>query len=84
MQMQNSGTEMNAPLPIPAFLDRRPLVYSYTFLHTYKNVCPHQAYRRYILKDQPYVETAAMKWGNEVHAAFEGGIDRRGTRHRVL
>lgn len=63
---------MNAPnLEIPAFLDRRPLVYSFTFLNTYDGVCPHQAYRRYILKDQPYVETPAMKWGNEVHAAFE-------------
>ena len=27
--------------------------------------------RRYIVKDQPYVETPEMKWGNEVHSAFE-------------
>ena len=62
---------MTDTLAIPAFLDRRPLVFSYTFLHTYSAVCPHQAYRRYILKDQPYSETPAMKWGNDVHTAFE-------------
>ena len=27
--------------------------------------------RRYIVKDQPYVESPEMKWGNEVHSAFE-------------
>lgn len=56
--------------PVPGFLTRMP-TYSYTFLHTYKNVCPHQAERRYIRRDIPYVETPQIKWGNEVHAAFE-------------
>ena len=28
-------------------------------------------FRRYIKKDQPYVETPEMKWGNDVHSAFE-------------
>ena len=61
---------MTDDLTIPAFLDRRPLVGTFTMLSTYKN-CEHQAYRRYIKKDQKYVETPEMKWGNEVHAAFE-------------
>lgn len=64
---------MNDPGPIPAFLDRnraRPLVFSYTFLNTYE-ICPHQCFRRYIRKDIPYVETAQMKWGNQVHSAME-------------
>ena len=39
-------------------------------LSTYGN-CPHQAYRRYIKKDQKYVETPEMKWGNDIHSAFE-------------
>lgn len=62
---------------IPAFLDRRapkatkPLIYTYTILNAYKNVCPHQMFRRYIKKDQKYVETPEMRWGNEVHSAFE-------------
>lgn len=66
---------------IPASLDRRsprgsgaspkPLVYSYTMLNNYANVCPHQTYRRYIKKDQPYVESKEMKWGNAVHTALE-------------
>ena len=55
---------------IPPFLDRRPFVGTYTILNTYKN-CPHQMARRYVVKDQVYVETPEMKFGNDVHAAFE-------------
>jgi hypothetical protein len=67
---------MNAydPGPIPASLTRgkpKPLVFSYTLLNNYENVCPHQTYRRYVKKDQPFVETEAMKWGNAVHSALE-------------
>jgi len=64
---------------IPAFLDRRagkPLIYTYTMLSAYKN-CGHQMYRRYIKKDQPYVETPEMKWGNDVHVAFENRVGSR-------
>ena len=57
-------------LDIPPMLDRRPFVGTYTILNTYGN-CPHQMARRYIVKDQPYIETPEMKWGNEVHSAFE-------------
>src|ERR1700731_4111958 len=63
---------------IPAFLDRRtprsrekPLVYSYSLLNTYESVCPHQAYRKYVKKDLKFVESEAMRWGNEVHSALE-------------
>lgn len=55
-------------------LDRRakkPLVYSYTMLNGYRNICPYQAKRRYIDKAFPYVETPAMAWGNKVHSAME-------------
>ena len=66
---------MNLALPkddsIPDFLDRRPFVGTFTNLNTFRSVCEHQFYRRYIKKDQPYVETDAMKFGNEVHSAFE-------------
>jgi hypothetical protein len=61
---------VNAALDIPGFLDRRPFVGTYTNLNGYKN-CPHQFYRRYVIKDQKYVETPEMKWGNDVHSAFE-------------
>lgn len=64
-------SEAIAAPDIPAFLDRRPLVYTYTILNNYRNVCPHQMFRRYIARDQPYVETPEMKWGNQVHSAFE-------------
>lgn len=56
---------------LPAFLDRRPLVFSFTMLHTYRDICPNQAAQRYVYKSTPYVETEAMAWGNKVHAAFE-------------
>lgn len=61
---------------IPPFLDRRPFVGTYTILSSYKN-CPHQMSRRYIVKDQPYVESPEMKWGNDVHSAFEYRIGSR-------
>lgn len=61
---------MSAALDIPPFLDRRPLVGTFTILSAYKN-CGHAMYRRYVVKDQKYVETPEMKFGNEVHAAFE-------------
>jgi hypothetical protein len=64
------------PGPIPASLDRRlprgrGVVYSYSLLNNYANVCPHQTWRRYVKKDLPYVESAAMKYGNAVHTAME-------------
>jgi hypothetical protein len=59
------------PGPIPAFLDRTRLVGTFSILNAYRN-CGHQMFRRYIKKDLgPYVETPEIKWGNEVHAAFE-------------
>ena len=65
---------MNAPMPadlsIPPFLDRRKLVYTFTILSSYKN-CGHAMFRRYLKKDIPYVETSEMKWGNDIHSAFE-------------
>lgn len=67
---------MNVVPDIPAFLDRRPFVGSYTILNTYKN-CPHQMARRYIVRDQPYVETPEIKWGNKVHEAFEFRVGGR-------
>lgn len=51
-----------------------PLIWSFTFLKTYRDICAHQFYRQYILKDISYVETEAMRIGNEVHAAMEKRI----------
>ena len=56
---------------IPAFLDRRPLIWSYTMLDGFRSKCAYQAAQRYVYKTLPYVESPAMKWGNDVHAAFE-------------
>ncbi len=66
-------TAMEIP-DMPAVLDRRapkPLVFSYSLLNNYANVCPHQTYRKYIKKDLPFVESAAMKFGNDAHSALE-------------
>ncbi len=62
---------MNVLPDIPAFLDRRPLIFTYTTFNTYENVCPHQCFRRYIKRDVPYQETPEMKFGNDGHAAME-------------
>ncbi len=46
-------------------------VLSHTLLNDWDN-CQHKAYRKYIVKDLPREgQTEAMKWGNEVHSAFE-------------
>jgi hypothetical protein len=63
------------PGDIPAFLDRRPFIGTYTNLNQFRN-CEHAMYRRYVLKDQKYAETPEMKWGNEVHTAFEKRIGK--------
>lgn len=70
---------MNAfpDMTLPAFLDRRPadngkpLVYTYTMLNTYENVCPHQCFRRYIKKDMPFVGSPDTEHGNAGHTALE-------------
>lgn len=51
----------------------KPLVGSYTLLNTY-DICPHQAFRRFVVKDIPFVETPAMKHGTEVHTGMERRI----------
>ena len=48
----------------------KPLVFSYTLLNQYQN-CPWACWRKYIKRDIPFKETAAMRFGNEVHTAFE-------------
>lgn len=46
-------------------------VASHTFLNDWDN-CPHKAFRKYIKKDLgKFVQTEAMRFGNEVHSAFE-------------
>jgi len=55
---------------IPPFLDRKPLTFSYSFLHAYDSVCPYQAFRTYIVRDIPYEETPERKRGNDAHDAL--------------
>lgn len=60
---------------LPAFVDRRPFVGTYTNLQGFKN-CEHAMYRRYIKRDQPYIESEAMRFGNEAHAALEQRVGK--------
>lgn len=55
---------------IPAFADRRKLVYTHTIFAAYKN-CPYAMYRTYIVRDIPYIETPERKVGNDVAKALE-------------
>lgn len=56
----------------------KPPVASHTFLADWDN-CPHKAARKYIIKDLPRGEqTDAMRWGDEVHKAFEARLNERG------
>jgi hypothetical protein len=59
-------------LDLPPFLKREtPVVWFYTLLNTYDNICQYQAFRRFINKDIKFVETPAVKFGNEVHSSME-------------
>lgn len=54
-------------------------VLSHTFLSAWDN-CQHKAYRQYIAKDLPrFEQTKEMKWGNEVHSAFEARLKGKPT-----
>ncbi len=50
-------------------------IYSYTFLNTY-DICPKQAFHRYVLKDHPFVGSEASKWGNVVHDAMDKRLSK--------
>ena len=62
---------MTDTLDIPPSLDRRPIVWSYTMLNTYRSICPHQAAERFVYKRVPFKETPQVKRGNAVHSAME-------------
>lgn len=53
---------------------RKIPVASHSFLSVYER-CPKQAFHKYVVRDEPYVETEAIKWGNEVHKALELAIN---------
>lgn len=49
----------------------------FTLLNTW-SICPHQAMRRYIAKDLPRTApNKEMKWGDDVHKAFEARLLNR-------
>jgi hypothetical protein len=52
----------------------KPLVYSYTNLHTFDDTCQYQFYRTYAKKDIPYIASKEMDWGKRVHTAMEHRI----------
>lgn len=55
---------------IPPFLDRRPFIGTFSNLDMFRSKCEHRFYRTYIKRDQTYVESPEMAWGNQVHDAF--------------
>lgn len=62
---------MPPAVAVPPSPQSQRLIGTYTILNTYKN-CPEQMRRRYITKNLgAFVETKEMKWGTDVHAAFE-------------
>lgn len=62
---------MNTALDIPAALDRRPLIWSYSLLHCFRDICAHQGQARYIDKSIKFVETPEIQHGNRGHSALE-------------
>lgn len=62
---------MNAAPDIPPMFDRRPLVWSYSMLHGFRDICAFQSEARYITKTIKFVETPEIQWGNKVHKAMQ-------------
>ena len=50
-------------------------VYSYTFLNTW-DICPKQAFHRYVIKDIKFTPTEATTWGNTVHDALDKRVGK--------
>lgn len=47
--------------------------YSYSFLNCF-DICPKQAYHRYVQRDIKFVATEAITWGNVVHDALDARL----------
>lgn len=47
------------------------MIFSYTFLNTYHDICPRRAYEIYIAKSIPYTDTPATIEGKALHKAIE-------------
>src|SRR5262245_29863474 len=47
------------------------MIFTFSNLGCFDDVCPYQAYRVYVKRDIPYVETPERKKGNDMHSAFE-------------
>ncbi len=47
--------------------------YSYTFLNCW-DICPSQAFHRYVLRDIKFTPTEATTWGNVVHDALDARV----------
>jgi hypothetical protein len=62
-------------LALPAPLARKKITWSHTFLHTYADICPHQAWRRFIKRDIPFVATVASERGIRTHKAMQRRIE---------
>lgn len=58
---QHSGKKVMNAITLPPW--------SYSFLSGYQN-CPFQTFCRYIAKTAVFMESAAQKWGNDVHDAM--------------
>lgn len=50
------------------------MIYSYTLINTFHDVCPRQAYERYYAKSVPFVETPKLKKGKDDHKALENRL----------
>lgn len=53
----------------------KPFVASHTNLACFET-CPRQFHHRYILKDLPFEDSEALRWGNRVHEALEARCKR--------
>lgn len=49
---------------------------SFTLLKTFDQ-CPRQAHHRYVLKDIPFEESDASRWGSRVHKAMEDWLTKQ-------
>lgn len=50
--------------------NKRPFSYSYSLINSYIS-CPYRMYREKVVKDIPFVQNEAAKWGSECHDVMD-------------
>jgi hypothetical protein len=84
---RNYGLDVVVVEPVPHIIPQAVVAQSEPFIfkqsHSSLNVfetCPRQYYAKYVSREVKFVQSAAAKWGDDVHNALEAFIQTQGTQ----